>query len=285
MTPRISVVVPAYNNASYIGQTLDSVLGQTFGDFEVVIADHSSVDATAEVIEGYRGDPRMRILPPTPPGGGARANWNRVSEHARGEWIKLVCGDDLLAPEALARQLEAAEQHPAAVMVASQRTIIDANGAPVFRSRGLAGLSGAVPGTEAIRRTVRRGTNIFGEPACVLLRRDALERSGWDDSFPYMLDVATYAHIMHLGDVVALPGELASFRLSASQWSVRLANYQAAQAAGFHKALRAQYPTLLSAADVYLGNARARLNAYARRLVYFGIRKRMGHQNVVESTT
>lgn len=277
-------MIPAYNNALYIGSTLESVLSQTFRDLEVVIADHSSIDGTADVIDRFRGDPRLKVLSPTPPGGGALANWNRVSQHAQGEWVKLVCGDDLIAPDSVERQLAAADQCPSAVMVASQRTIIDASGDRLFESRGLSGLSGLVSGPAAIRKTVRSGTNIFGEPGCVLLRTDALSRTWWDDSFPYMLDVATYAHVMASGDVVALPGSLASFRVSANQWSVRLANHQAKQAADFHRSLRDGNPSMLSERDVRIGNLRARVNAYGRRLVYVAARKRMGPASAVPSS-
>ena len=61
MTPRVSVVVPAYNNAEYLAETIDSILAQTFTDFELVIADHSSTDGTLAVAQKY-DDPRIRLL-------------------------------------------------------------------------------------------------------------------------------------------------------------------------------------------------------------------------------
>src|SRR5690242_20741802 len=100
-TPRVSVVIPAYNNAPYLPATLDSILAQDYDDYEVLVADHSSSDATQQVLERYANSPRVRVLPPTPAGGGALANWNRVSFEARGEFLKLVCGDDLIASDAL----------------------------------------------------------------------------------------------------------------------------------------------------------------------------------------
>ncbi len=95
MPPRVSIVIPAYNNADYLAETVDSVLAQTFTDFEVVIADHSSTDGTWDVMQRYADEPRVRLLR-TEAGGGALRNWNRVSQEAGGELIKLVCGDDLL---------------------------------------------------------------------------------------------------------------------------------------------------------------------------------------------
>lgn len=68
--PLVSIVIPAYNNEQYIAETLRSALSQDYAHYEVVVADHSSIDATAEIIAGFAGDPRLRILTPTPEGEG-----------------------------------------------------------------------------------------------------------------------------------------------------------------------------------------------------------------------
>ena len=274
--PRISVVVPAYRNLDYLASTLDSILAQDYGDYELVVADHSSGDGSEALLARYADHPRVRVLSPTPAGGGALANWNRVSTHARGELIKLVCGDDLIAPTALREQVQALDAHPGAVLVASPRALVDATGRVVIRSRGLAGLVGRMPGRDAIRHSVRAGSNIFGEPGCVLFRRDLLaSEGGWDNSFPYLIDQATYTRILLHGDFVALPRTLASFRISATQWSVRLTREQSAQAQGFHRWLHANVPGLLTPVDLAIGNARAWLMARARRLAYLRLSRRM----------
>ncbi|MGH2509567.1 MAG: glycosyltransferase [Ktedonobacteraceae bacterium] len=274
-SPKVSVVVPAYNNADFIGQTIESILAQDYPDFEVVVADHSSSDETSDVIRRYATSPILRILPPTPAGGGAVANWDRVSRYAKGELLKLVCGDDLIAPSALREQVAAFDAHPSAVLVASPRRLIDADGRVVLQRRGLAGLRGLISGRAAIRAGVRAGANIFGEPACVLLKREILDVvGGWDSRFPYLIDQATYTRMMIHGDVVALPRVLAAFRISAGQWSVRLARQQAAQVCAFHAALRVEYAGLLSGLDVVLGNSRAIVMSYARRFIYSSMRVR-----------
>lgn len=274
--PRVSVVVPAYNNAEFLEQTIESILAQDFDDYELIVADHSSQDKTVDIIERYAGNPIVKILSPTPAGGGALENWNRVSGFARGEFVKLVCGDDVIAPSALREQVAALDANPSAVMVASPRALIDSNGKVILRRRGLAGLRGLVPGRVAVRAAVRAGTNIFGEPACVLFKRQLLERvGGWDSQFPYLIDQATYTRILLHGDMVALPKVLASFRISSSQWSVRLARQQAEQALAFHAALRANDKALLSRLDLLTGNAKAIAISYARRLAYVAMRSRM----------
>lgn len=271
----VSVVVPAYNNAATIAATIDSILVQTLQEFELVIADHASTDGTWKVLERYEGDPRVRLLR-TEAGGGAARNWNRVTAEARAPLVKLVCGDDLLAPTILERQVAELERHGSAALVSCRRAIVDGKGAVVIAARGLASLRGLVPGRRAIRVTVRAGSNIFGEPACVLMRRDVLEDAGrWDGEFPYVIDEATYANVLLRGDAVVIPEVLASFRLSVSQWSVSLARQQVAQVRGFHDALAARHPGLLSRADVRLGNARAFVMSGLRRMLYVLLRSRM----------
>lgn len=285
MSPKVSIVIPAYNNVQYIEETLQSVLNQTFEDFEVVIADHSSIDGTADVIARHADHPKVRVLTPTPTGGGAQANWNRVSQAATGEYVKLVCGDDLIVPEALALQVEALEANPGAVLVSSLRNLVDADGRLFLKGRGLQGVKGRISGRDAIRATVRAGSNVFGEPACSLFKRELLAKEGWwDNTHPYLIDEATLVRICRHGDFVALRETLASFRISASQWSVRLARHQSDQAMAFHNQLRKEDPTLLSAVDVAVGNARAIAMSYARRLAYIRLNRRMGHQHAVQST-
>ena len=276
MTARVSVVVPAYQNAAYIEATVDSILAQTYRDFELVVADHSSADGSWDLLQRYGDDPRVTLLQ-TPAGGGAKRNWDRVSRAASGELLKLVPGDDLLHPECLARQVEALDAAgPQATLAACRRDLIDGRGAVFRRSRGLVGLTGVVDGREALRATVRAGGNLFGEPGCVLLRRDVLERTGWwDDEQPYYIDLATYANLLLEGRLVAVDETLAAFRVNAGQWSVRLARQQASQAAAFHARLHARAPEAVRDEDVRVGNRRAQLAAAQRRAAYALLGRRL----------
>ncbi|KAA0024615.1 glycosyltransferase family 2 protein [Antrihabitans cavernicola] len=275
MSPRVSVVVPAYNNADYIAETIESILAQTYDDFEVIIGDHTSDDATLDVVQRYADDPRITVIT-TEAGGGAKRNWDRVSRAASGELLKLVCGDDIIYPTALAEQVAAFDEHPSAVLVASQRKLVDAKGGTVIKARGLGGLSGLVSGRVAARSAVIAGANIFGEPACVMMKRSDLAAVGWwDDTHPYLIDEATYVDVALRGDFVAIPKALAAFRINAGQWSVRLATQQAVQAAAFHKKLRDADPTLLSKWDVRLGDAKALATSFMRRAVYILLSHRM----------
>jgi glycosyltransferase involved in cell wall biosynthesis len=273
-TPRVSVVIPSFENARFIEQTVHSVLDQTFTDFELVISDHSSTDGTWELLQQFADDPRVRLTQ-VAAGGGAPANWTAVTAQARGELLKLVCGDDLLYPTALAEQVAAFDAYPEAVLVSALRDIVDAEGRPLLRARGLQGLSGLVPGDRAVRRTVAAGTNVFGEPMCILVRRSALiAAGGWDARFPYLIDQATFARVLRRGPMVALRRPLAAFRVSDQQWSVGLARRQAAHAREFHRTVAREAPGLLTTRDRVSGDVRATATAYARRALYVALRLR-----------
>jgi hypothetical protein len=120
---------------------------------------------------------------------------------------------------------------------------------------------------------------VFGEPCCVMLRRDVLERvGGWHGDPGFMIDQGTYSRVLFEGDFVGTAGPLAAFRVSASQWSVRLTRQQAESAADMHQQLADLSPETLSPADVRRGNRMARLRAWQRRLAYLYLGRRMRPQ-------
>lgn len=271
----VSIVVPAYQNARFIDRSVRSALAQTHPDLEVVIADHSSTDGTWERLQAYADDPRVR-LSRTPAGGGAQANWNAVTDLARGTYLKLLCGDDLISPTCVERQVAALDEHPEAVLAAARRDLVDVADRPLLRGRGLGRLVGPVRGADAIRSLVRAGTNLLGEPGCVLIRRDALTKlDGWQSAHPYLIDQFTYMNLLTLGDMVGVDATLAAFRVSSTQWSVRLASEQARQAGDVHRHFHLEFPGTVSALDVRLGNLRARRTAFARRAAYVVWRRQM----------
>ena len=99
-----------------------------------------------------------------------RRTGDRVTDLARGEYIKLVCADDPLYATCLTQQAAVLDENPDVVLVASKRDIVDAQGRVVMHGRGLGGLQGKSAGAVAVRRIVQMGTNVFGEPRSVLMR-------------------------------------------------------------------------------------------------------------------
>jgi glycosyltransferase involved in cell wall biosynthesis len=134
MTPLLSVCVPVYNGAEFLGETLDSVLGQTFGNYEILISDNGSTDATPEICARYAAqDPRIHTVR-FETNQGPLKNFNRLYELARGEYIKFTPHDDLFDPTYLAKCIDVLETDPSVVACNTRVMIIDAEGRRVKMS-------------------------------------------------------------------------------------------------------------------------------------------------------
>jgi glycosyltransferase involved in cell wall biosynthesis len=266
-TPAVSVCVPVHNGARFIGEALASVLRQDFDDFEVVVVDNASTDGTPEAVEAF-ADPRIRLFR-NDANIGAEANWNRAAGLARGEFVKLLCADDFLTSHCLASQVEAMESHPEVSLVAGRRDVVDESGRVLISGRGLGRPWGVVDGPRAIRASVRAGTNIFGEPACVLMRRAQMDECGtFSARYPYVIDLDYWCRLLRLGSLYAQPIVVAGFRVALGSWSVGLARRQSSQAAALFRELQARDPHTIRDADVLVGTVTARALAVARGTSY-----------------
>lgn len=127
--PLLSIGLPVYNGQRYLEESLDSLLAQTFTDFELIISDNASTDATAEICRRYaKADPRIRYVR-QPVNIGAAPNHHATLDLARGEFFKWASDDDLYAPELLAKCVEALQSNPSVVLAHAYEAFIDENGA------------------------------------------------------------------------------------------------------------------------------------------------------------
>ena len=125
---KVSLGMPVYNGERFVGEALQSVLGQTVGDFELIICDNASTDRTLEICDEVAGgDPRVSIHRNSS-NIGAAANFNRTVELASGEYFKWVAHDDLIAPDYLEKCVALLEEDPALVLCHTDVKIIDAEG-------------------------------------------------------------------------------------------------------------------------------------------------------------
>jgi glycosyltransferase involved in cell wall biosynthesis len=131
--PRVSIGIPVYNGADTLAAALDSLLAQTFADFEVIIADNASTDGTPAICQDYAArDPRIHYHR-NAENLGAAGNFNRVLELARGAYFKWFAHDDLLAPQYLERCLRAFDEsdesfvlvHPGRRVMAHDGTLLE----------------------------------------------------------------------------------------------------------------------------------------------------------------
>ena len=224
--PSVSVCIPVYNGAAFIAEAVESALKQTFPDFELIVLDNASTDETPRILERFN-DKRLRIIRHAS-NIGATANFNAALHAARGEWVKILCADDLLYPDCLKQQMlnTGVSGGNRLVLLCSARDIIDATGHR-WMSRGFPGRSGMVSGPEAIRRSVRAGTNLFGEPGAVLMHREtALRAGGFDPVWRFCTDLDLWVRILQYGDLYTDSDALCAFRVSAQSWSISLVRSQ-----------------------------------------------------------
>lgn len=221
----IAVVIPVHNGMPFLPETLESVFSQTRQPDEVIVVENGSTDETASWLATVK-DPRLKIVVQDRLVSPAQ-NWTSAVQAATAGLVKLVCADDLLERHALEVQSAALAAHPDAVMVASQRKIVDQSGKVVASRRGLGSLRGEVDGDLAIKSCAMRGVNAFGESAAVMFRRAPLQAAmPWDDSLPYVIDLDLYSRVVHGQKVVMLPEVVASFRISAGAWTRNLSSLQ-----------------------------------------------------------
>ncbi|WP_448540257.1 glycosyltransferase family 2 protein [Roseiflexus sp.] len=131
-TPRVSIGLPVYNGERYLASALESILAQTFGDFEVIISDNASTDATPEICRAYTArDPRVRYVRHEI-NRGAAWNFNHAFGLARGVYFKWHAHDDLLEPTFLERCVAALDRDPQVVLAFSRTRVIDPAGHTLY---------------------------------------------------------------------------------------------------------------------------------------------------------
>lgn len=266
--PYISVCIPVYNCEGYIGSTIESVLVQTFKNFELIILNNYSTDRTLDIIRQYN-DPRIRIIE-NETNIGAEGNWNKALSEARGKFIKILCADDLLYPNCLERQVAILENpsNKGVVLVCCGRDIIDERGNKIL-ARNFKGHTGRFSGQYAVKKNIRAGTNLIGEPTAVLFRAEVLTKAGqFDISIPYVIDLDFWCRILLQGDIYIIPESLCVFRVSATSWSVTVARSQSQDFQRFITRLGEDPSYQLDFLDKVLGRIMALVNRILRQVFY-----------------
>ncbi len=265
----VSIGIPTYCGAAHIGFTIESVLGQTFSDFELLIVDDDSPDETYAIATSFH-DLRVRCLRNTR-NLGPEGNWNRCLEEATGTYFKLLPQDDLLRPDCLERQVEVLESDldRNIALVFCARRILDGRGRCVLQRRPFGRTAVRLTGNSLFRKCLRRGTNVIGEPGGVMFRRELANVVGpFDATFPYVVDLDYWLRLLAHGQGYYLPDSLASFRVSPRSWSVAIGAAQAEQFAGLMAMCARAQDWPAGSLDLRLARALAFANNSARLMMY-----------------
>ena len=171
--PRVSVIIPTYNRREYVQEAIDSVLTQTYTDYEIIVIDDGSTDGTGEALQARYGD---RIHYEWQENQGESVARNRGIELAQGEYIAFLDSDDLWLPEKLEKQARILDENPNVGLVYAQAQFIDEDGVLLE-----SGTSADSEVAEAFDKTVLYFWNPIGGPSKTLICKAVLDRVGGFD--------------------------------------------------------------------------------------------------------
>lgn len=200
MESLVSVCIPAYNSSATIENTIKSILGQTYQKIEIVVVDDQSTDDTVAIVEKFvKLDSRVKLYK-NEKNLGMVGNWNHCLKLCQGEFIKLICADDMLESDALELEAKAMQENPTVNLVESDTCLVDIEG----KRRGAFKRyykSGRVDGKKVAKASLMFN-NFFGAPVNNLIRKSALEQvGGFDTEFTYILDFDMWIRLACMGDI------------------------------------------------------------------------------------
>jgi glycosyltransferase involved in cell wall biosynthesis len=226
-TPLISVCLPNLNTFPYLRERIETILGQTYSNWELIVSDNFSDDGAWELFEEFSGrDPRISIA--QAPREGMYQNWNRCLERARGEYVYIATSDDGMAPDCLEKLVLALERHPECDAAHCSLVVVDEKGTPLTDRWWRRGLFDQSLPDLADHPHVRyapydgllclTGEQVYYSITEWLFRRSLFARIGvfqtrWDSvgDFNWYMRVGLAANIVHV------PGTWASWRVHAKQ--------------------------------------------------------------------
>ena len=219
-TPRVTVFIPAFNVEYFIAEAVDSVLQQTFRDFELLVIDDGSTDATLDILNRYCDDARVRVVS-NAQNLGRPATRNRGLDLARGELIAFLDGDDLCVPERLERQVAYLDAHPEIHGLGTWMTIIDELG------HG----SGNIFYEEALTSAQIACEMLIGcaiAQSSMMVRMRAISLFRYDLTFPVAQDYELWVRMIRTCRFANITQPLTHYRVHATQATTARAEEQRA---------------------------------------------------------
>lgn len=199
--PTVSIGLPVYNGARFIAHALDSLLGQSYVNFELIISDNASTDETEEICKGYaERDPRVRYIRQQVNIGAPR-NWNFVAEKARGKYFKWSSASDYCAPDMLALCVTAMELDVEIVLCHGRTCLVDEQTGALEEYPWDIAITDDCPHDRfrTLCRTLKLNNAQSG-----LIRTDALRRTQLDRLYPGG-DGVLMAELALMGKFLLLP--------------------------------------------------------------------------------
>jgi len=200
--PRVSIIMAVYNGQEYLNIAIDSILGQTFKDFELLIIDDGSRDDSADIIKGY-GDPRVKYV--YQDNQGLAGALNTGLRHAAGEYVARMDCDDISYPERLQLQVEYLDKHRTVALLGTCFDLIDLDGRIIDRSYHLT-RNQDIYDEFLVRNPFGHGT--------IMVRRSILEKVGVYDREHPIEDYELWWRIARKFETANLPEFLYGWRVN-----------------------------------------------------------------------
>lgn len=278
--PLISIGLPVYNGENFISQAFDCILAQTITDFEVIITDNASQDATESICRKYAAqDGRIRYLR-NERNLGAADNFNLGFKLSRGQYFKWVTHDDLWSPTFLERCLAALEREPNAVLAFPRISFVQSDGA-LIRRQGKSDLSILqAQARNRIKQIVDFQVDDDGVFWAVfgLIKRSALEKTGLIGKFDAS-DQVLLLELLLLGGFCQVPEDLFFRREHPESYSKRLDRTGKERVAWFWPEHRKRivFPTFRLLGEHCRAIARSPLGLYAKVYCWCQMFRRFAH--------
>ena len=265
LIPQISICIPTYNGEKFIARTIQSVLDQTFSNFEVIVSDDGSTDTTLEIVRSFN-DPRIVQIDSLSKVG-AEANWNNSVANARADLVKLVCQDDVLYAHCLQTEFEAMSlsANQDAVFCFSLRDFVTPENRFIKGRRIANSQQKKFSKTQMLRKIVRSGGNPIGEPMAVTFRKSAFGKAGKFHG-DYVIDLNMWVGLLEIGSVLFIPRRLSAFRISKTSWTSSLKKSQFESVRSLAKKIRQENSDSVSSVDLVRGQLVGLVRAPARQI-------------------
>ncbi|TVQ19765.1 MAG: glycosyltransferase family 2 protein [Leptolyngbya sp. DLM2.Bin15] len=211
-SPTVSVVLPVYNAERYVAQSIESVLSQTFTDFELLIGDDCSSDRSLDIINHYAAqDARIQVIQNPENYGGGKTR-NCLIAQAKGTYVAAMDADDISLPDRLALQVQFLEDHPEVVCLGGAHDLIDGDGRLLTRLH-------LPEQDEEIQSLALAGHGSICHP-CAMIRRSVLkDLGGYDEAMISAQDLDLWLRLGERGQLANLPDAILKYRLHANSVS------------------------------------------------------------------
>ena len=215
--PLVSVFMPVYNQEKFIAQSIESVLTQSFDDWELIIVDDCSTDRTYEIVKNYEEKSSGKIkASQNNINLGVTPNCNEVLSRCKGHFIAYTAGDDIFLKDKLAKQVQMMRENPGCILSYHDIEVFDSKTGEGIRNwnSGSGGRKPIVGKTiEVARKVVEQGT-AFMAALSVMVVRSSIPSKGYDLRIPVASDWLMWIEILvgNEGDVIYLEGVHAKYR-------------------------------------------------------------------------